>query len=176
MRSLLKKVSCGRGGVKVFSSIFRGFMGYSTGTETTISISPDKSKFFIFNKLSDDITVFNQNYENEAYIVIKNDKCLGMFLVKKPALQTILVTSKKILKLDYDNNALIPLYDFAKKIEDALLFSDEIRTIVLSDSEVVVLDSNSLEVKNSFKLMTDKKEKYTILKPGGQRYYFIPSL
>lgn len=173
---LLKKVSCGRGGAKVFSSIFRGFMGYSTGTETTISISPDKSKFFIFNKLSDDITVYDQNYEKQAYIVFKGEKCLGMFLVKKPALQTILVTNKKILKMDYDNNALISLYDFTKKIEDALLFSDETRTLVLSDNEIVVLDSQSLQVKNSFKLMTDKKEKYTTLKPGDQRYYFIPSL
>jgi WD40 repeat protein len=173
---LIKKVSCGRGGVKIFSSIFRGFLGYSTGTETTISISPDKSKFFIFNKLSDDITVYDQNYEKQTYIVFKDEKCLGMFLVKKPALQTILVTNKKILKLDYENNALIPLYNFPKKVEDALLFSDETRTFVLSDNEIVVLDSQNLEVKNNFKLIIDKNDKYTNLKPGEQRYYFIPSL
>jgi hypothetical protein len=173
---IIKKVICGRGLLKALNSMYRGFLGRSTGTETTISVSPDKSKFFIYNRLSDDVTVYDQNYEKQAFISVKNDTCLGMYWVQKPALQTILIGKKKIYKLDYDNNMLIPLYTFAKGIAAAYLFSDETRSMVLSDNEIVVLDSKNLEVKNNFKLFIEKKEPDMKLQPGDQQYYFIPNL
>lgn len=173
---VIKKVTCGRGLLKALNSMVRGFVGRSTGTETTISVSPDKSKFFIYNKLSDDITVYDQSYEKTAFIAVKNDNCLGMYLVQKPALQTVLIGKKKIYKLDYDNNTLISIYTFAKSVEAAYLFSDETRSIVLSDKEIIVLDSGTLEVKNNFTMFVEKKEPNMKLKTGEQRYYFIPNL
>jgi hypothetical protein len=173
---LIKKVTCGRGLFKALNSMYRGFVGRSTGTETTISVSPDKSKFFIYNKLSDDITVYDQSYEKKAFIAVKNDTCLGMYLISKPALQTVVIGKKKIYKLDYDNNVLTPIYTFAKGIEAAYLFSDETRSIVLSDKEIIVLDSGTLEIKNNFTMFVEKKEPHMKLKTGEQRYYFIPNL
>jgi hypothetical protein len=173
---MIKKVTCGRGLLKALKSVFLGFAGRNTGTETTISVSPDKSKYFIYNKLSDDITVYDQNYEKQTFIVVKNDNCLGMYLIQKPALQTVIVGKKKIYKLDYENNEPVPIYTFTKGAQAAYLFSDETRSIVLSDNEIIVLDSETLEVKNNFTMFVQKKEPGMKLKPGEQRYYFIPNL
>lgn len=173
---VIKKVTCGRGLFKALNSMYQGFLGRSTGTETTISVSPDKSKYFIFNKLSDDITVYGQDYEKQAFIAFKNDTCLGMYFIQKPTLQTVLIGKKKIYKLDYEKNALIPIHNFSNGIEAAYLFSDEIRSIVLSDNEIVVLDSRNLEVKNNFNMFIEKKEPDMKLNIGDQRYYFIPNL
>ena len=173
---MVKKVSCGRRVTKAFNSMIRSFFGHNTLTETTVSISPDKTKYFIFNRKSDDITVYGRNFEKQTYIVVKGDTCIGMYLIKKPALQTVVITKKKINRLDYDNNALIPIYEFKESLEGALLFSDDTRTIVLSDKEIIVLDSQTLEVKNNFTLLTSKTETYNNIKAGDQRYYFIHSL
>ena len=173
---VIKQVSCGRGFLKALNSMYRGFTGRGAGTETTISVNPDRSKYFIYNKISDDITVYNQNFEKNAYIAVKGDNCLAMYQIEKPALQTVIIGKKKIYKLDYDNHALIPIHSFVKGIEFAYLFTDENRSIVLSENEIVVLDSGTLEVKNNFKMFVEKKEPNMKLKPGQRRYYFIPNM
>jgi hypothetical protein len=47
---------------------------------------------------------------------------------------------------------------------------------LVSETELVVFDPETLKLENRIKFFVGRNEKYTKLKPGDQRYYFIETL
>ncbi len=185
---LIKDVTFGRTGVKVAQGVFNlllnaaanyGSYSYSYynyfPTELSVSTDPDKTKFYILNTATGDITVYNNSYDRLTYL-IPPETPLGMYSIKKPKIQTLVTTKQKIYRLDYTTGALEEIYKFKEPVRDTNLFEDNNRLILLSNNELITIDPATLQIKNSFQLFGDAKEKYTKLKKGQPHFYFIPSL
>lgn len=144
-------------------------------SDTVVTTNPEKTNFYIFNRLSNDITVYDRSFKSKSYIVLP-EQGLGMYMIKKPVLQTIVVSNKNIYQLDYATQTLNPICQLKEKAEEMYLFEDRNRIILTTDRELVVLDPVSLTVKYQVSYYTDKKEQYTKIKPGDQRYDFVITL
>lgn len=168
----LKNIGSGRAGVKIFNTItFR----FGQNTETVVSTNPNQTKFFIMNRATKDITVFDGNFKRLNYL-IPLEPLIGMCQIKKPILKTLVVSNKRIYKINEEKLTLEPVHQFKNPTEHVHFFEEDQRMIILADQEMVVLDPKTLAVKNKFYLFGNPDEKYTKLKPGAQRYFFIPVL
>lgn len=170
---LISQVSCGRTGLKIFKSIITG--GHTKASNAVVSTNPDKTNFYIYNELTNDITVYDQSFKSKSYIVLP-EKGLGMYMLKKPVLQTLVVSNKNIFQLDYATQTLKSIYQFKENAAGVLRFDDPNRIILTTDRELVVIDPISLAVKYQVSYYVDKKEQYSKIKPGEQRYEFIFNL
>jgi hypothetical protein len=168
---IIKKVNCGRTGIKFLNALLLS----KEDTNTVVTTNQSASKFFILNRATSDITVFNDSFKRLGFIV-PSEPPLAMYQIKLPVLQTVVVTEKKIYKINDQDLTLIPVYQFKGKSEPALFMDEPKRVILMTNLELIVLDPGSLAVKNSFYLYIGPNEKYTKLKPGERRYYFIHSL
>lgn len=168
--SLLKEVRCGRAGRKILKAFLNGLVDQ----EFSVCANQAKTKFFILNTATNDITVYDKNFEKLDYIV-PPENLLEMFQIKKP-IQSIVVTSKKVYKLNDLDLTLVPIHEFSAAVRWAYCFDDKNRIIILTSKELLVINADTLAVKNCFQLFGEPDDKYTKLKKGEQRYYFIPTL
>lgn len=166
---MVEDLKCGRAGRRFFSGLFE------IDAEASIATSPDNSKYYILNQATQDITVLNDSFKKLNYLVPDEDP-IGMFQVEKPNLNILLVTKKKIYRINCDNSTFQPIHEFKEESRNAYMLEDNNRLILLTDKELLVIDSASLEVKNRFFLFGNPDDKYTRVKKGEQRYYFIRSL
>jgi hypothetical protein len=168
---IIKKVNCGRAGIKFLNALL-----FSWGdSNTVVTTNQSASKFFILNRATGDITVFNESFKRLGFIV-PSEPPLAMYQIEQPALQTVVVTEKRIYKINDQDLTLAPVYQFKGKSEPAFFMDEAKRVILMTNLEIIVLDPVSLVVKNSFYLYISPNEKYTKLKPGELRYYFIHPL
>lgn len=169
--TVLSKVIFGRSGVKILNSLTFG----SKDTDTVVTTNAQISRFYILNRSTRDVTVFDNSFKRISYIV-PPEPPLAMYQIQKPYLSTIIITEKKIYKIDEEKLLLKPIYEFKSKSGSAYLQEEEGRIIFISDREFLILDPATLEVKDCFYLYGNPDEKFSKLKPDEQRYYFIPTL
>ncbi|HEX3044863.1 MAG TPA: hypothetical protein VHY08_08905 [Bacillota bacterium] len=164
-KKLLKEVKTGKW--KLFKS--------GGDSKPTINVNPNKDRYYVMSCATDDITVFDQDFKQINYISIP-ESALNMYQIKKPTLQSIVVTEKNIYQLDYDKCVLVPIFEFKEKAKETAWVEDEKRVIIYTDREMVVIELATMKATNSFQFYGDPNEKYTKLKKGEQRYYFIRTL
>jgi hypothetical protein len=139
-----------------------------------VAVNPDQSKFYILRRDTRDITIFQGNFNKPTYIV-PGEPPITMFQIKKPMLQTLVVSGKKIYQLNEDDSLSL-VYQFKEPISDCFFLWEEQRLIILTDRDLMVMDPENLEVKNDFMLWGDPARNYTRLKKSEQQYYLIPAL
>lgn len=168
---LLTQVKCGRPGIKFLNAITFS----SKLTETVITTNPKANRFFILNRATNDITVFDEKFKRLGFI-IPPEPPLNMYQIEKPGQQTMLVTEQKIYQIDDQNLTLKPVYRLAAPVEPKLFMEEDQRIIFMTSQEMLVLDPATLAPKNTFRLYTAPDAQFTKLKTGDQRYFFIQSL
>lgn len=139
-----------------------------------IAANPDEAKFYILRRDTRDITVFHSDAKKPTYIV-PGEAPITMIQIRKPNLQTLVVSGKKIYQLNTDDS-LSAIYEFKEPISDCSFRDEENRLIILTDRNLLVLDSAGLEVKNDMFFFGNPDEKYTRLKKGEMRYSIIPAM
>ncbi|HEX3048624.1 MAG TPA: hypothetical protein VHY08_28000 [Bacillota bacterium] len=168
---IIRNVTCGRIGAKILNTILLNFKA----TDTVVATNPGASRFYLLNRNTNDITVFDQKLERLSYLV-PPEPLLAMYQVENPKPQTLVVTETKLYKIDDDKLELKPLLEFKTKIVPTLFMEEKNRILIMTNQSLLVLDPATLEVKNCFYLFGDPGQKYSKLKTGEQRYYFIPTL
>jgi hypothetical protein len=139
-----------------------------------VAANPDKAKFYILRRDTRDITVFQSSFDKPTYIVPK-EAPITMYQIKKPNLKTLVVSGKEIYQMNEDDS-LSPVYEFKEPVSDCLFFGEKNRLIILTDRNMLVMDPESLEVKNDMLFFGNPDEKYTRLKKGQMRYDMIPAM
>lgn len=168
---LLTQVKSGRPGIKFLNAIAFS----SKSTETVVTTNPKANRFFILNRATNDITVFDDKFKRLGFI-IPPEPPLNMYQVEKPGLQTMLVTGQKIYQINDQNLTLKPVYQFAAPAQPKIFMEEDKRIIFMTTQEMLVLDPATLVPKNTFHLYTAPDAQFTKLKTGDQRYFIIESL
>lgn len=138
-------------------------------------IVDEMSRYLFLNIGTKDVTVFDKSFETPQYIVIPDESPLAMFRINKLNPQIWLVSDAGIYLINSDDLSLKPIYNFKIKIDSCVFYEEEKRLIALTDQEVVVIDPNSMEVKDSILLYNSKEgEKISRSAQKEPRYYFIP--
>ena len=166
---ILAEVKSGRPGKR---STFLKLFGEKRA-KTTIARDPNGFRYFILNRISNDITVLNQKLDVLTYLTLE-DQLLEVYQTNKPNADIIVTTKKGIYRIDQKNLRLIPIHNFQKPVEQTSIIVEEQRLIILSNYEIIVVDPDSMEVKNAFKLHFEGENMKA--KEGEQRYYFIRTL
>ncbi len=168
---MLARVKCGRPGIKFLNAITFNVKQ----TETVVTTNQKANRFFILNRATNDITVFDDKFKRLGFI-IPPEPPLNMYQIEKPRLQTMLVTHQKIYQIDDQNLTLKPVYQYTAPAEPKLFVEEDQRIIFMTSREMLVLDPATLAPKNTFQLYTAPDARFTKLKPGQQRYFFIEAL
>jgi hypothetical protein len=168
---LLAQVKCGRPGIKFLKALTFS----SKSTKTVVTTNQKANRFFILNRATKDITVFDDKFKRLGFI-IPPEPPLNMYQIEKPGLQTMLVTGQKIYQIDDQNLTLKPVYQFAAPAEPKIFMEEDKRIIFMTTQEMLVLDTVTLAPKNAFRLYTAPDAQFTKLKTGAQRYFFIDAL
>ncbi len=122
-----------------------------------------------------DITVFDNSFESPAYI-IPPESPLIMFQINRPSPQILLITEKQVYQIISENLTLKPIISFAKEAKGCLLLEEENRFVIMTDQELLVIDSANFEVKNRFEFFVNSDQEYSRIKKDEKRFYFIPTL
>lgn len=168
---LLSQVKCGRPGIKLLNAITLR----SKPTETVITTNPKANRFYILNRATNDITVFDDKFKRLGFIV-PPEPPLAMYQIQKPAFQTMVVTDRKIYQISEENLSLKPVYPFINPTEPKIFMEEDKRIIFMTTEELLVLDPATLTPVNTFRIYTTPAAQATKLKPGDQRYFFIEAL
>jgi hypothetical protein len=166
---MLKELQCGRPGK---NSSFLKLTG-SLYANTTITTNADKSRYYILNRISKDITVLDKDFNIQSYLAF-DEQPLEMYQINKPSVQTLVTTVKGIYQVDHESLTLVPIYEFEESTDQTHMIAEDNRLIFWTAKEVIVIDPINMEVKNSFKLFT--KEDNMKVKKGERRYLFIRAL
>ena len=140
-----------------------------------VAAAPNNSKYYVLRRDTRDITIFLSTFEKPTYIVPK-EAPLTMFQLKKPVPRVLVVSSKRIFLINPEDDSLKEIHVFKEPVSDCAFFEEENRLIIQTNRDLLVLDPATLEVKNDFMFWGDPGQKYTKLKKGEQRYYFIPEM
>ncbi len=170
---VLKSVKCGRSGKRFINSItFKGDLQ----SKTAVTTNQWQSRFYVLNRATQDITVYDQEYDLEKYLV-PQEPPLAMFQINQPNLYTLVVTTDGLYKIDEENVNLVQVADFSMKISQVHYFEEKDGVIFLyTNGFLMVLESENIQVKHCFYLYGDPSEKYTKLNNNERRFYFIPEL
>lgn len=166
--SLITKVRYGRPGVR-----FRKFM--SLNAQIGVNIAYENSKYFVLRVGTEDITVFNPNFESPEYIVPPESPLL-MFQREEPDSQILLATQKQIYQINSEDLTLKPILAFNKETQGCFILEDDHRFIILTVEELLIVDSSTFEVKDHFEFYVNPDQEYSRIKKDERRYYFIPTL
>jgi hypothetical protein len=193
--SLLTKVKYGRPGKKfgnfmsnlIVSLALTAATSYTSGGYTYytiyavdlfrngINIAYDQSKYLVLSAATKDITVFDKSFESPVYIVPPEDPLI-MFQMDRLDSQVLLITENHIFQVNAEDLTLKPIIPFNKEAKGCLLLEEENRFVVMTDQELLVIDSLNFEVKNRFEFFGNPDQEYSRVKENEQRYYFIPTL
>ncbi len=168
---IVKKVNCGRTGIKILKTLLMSM----DDTGTVVTINQSATRFYILNRATNDITVFDESFKRITYIVPR-EPLLAMYQVRQPNLETIVITEKGVYRINEQDATLAPIYQFISLSQPAFFQEEAKRIILMTNQELLVIDPVSFTIKNKFDLFIGANEKYTRLKPGDQRYYFIRPL
>jgi len=153
--------------------LFKTVILKRTGALTTVAANPEQTKFYVYNHMSNDITVYNRSFQREEYIVTP-EPALGIYQITEPTMKTLVFTGKNIYELA--GKKLNLLHSFDKKTDQIFIAVEKNRIIIVSGTELVVFDPETLKLENRIKFFVGRDEKYMKLKAGQQRYYFIETL
>ncbi len=169
---VLRSTTCGRTGERFLNYItFKGDLE----SRTAVTTNQLQSRFYVLNCATRDITVYDQAFNILKYL-IPEEPPLAMFQVQ-PTLRTLVVTAKGLYKIDEVNVNLIPVADFSIEITKANYLEEKKESLILyTDRLLLILEQESLQVKQVFYLYGDPKEKFTKLKSYQRRHYFIPEM
>ncbi len=155
-----------------------GYYTYSVNmfkSGTAVSADSAKSRYYIMRHDTRDITVFEDDFAKVSYLV-PEETPITMYQIKKPKLQSLVITGKKIYLINSEDLVLKPIHEFKETVKDCLFLEEENRLILITDRNLLIIDPASMEIKNDFMLYGNPEEKYTRIKKGEQRYYFIREL
>jgi hypothetical protein len=170
-KKMLSQVKCGRPGIKFLNAITFN----AKQTATVITTNQKANRFFILNRATNDITVFDDKFKRLGFI-IPPEPPLNMYQIEKPELRTMLVTEQKIYQINDQNLTLKPVHPLTGPSEPRLFAEEDNRVIFMTNREILVLDPATLAPKNAFRLYTSPNAQFTKLKTGDQRYFFIQAL
>lgn len=170
---VLKSVKCGRTEKRVINKLtFRG----DRRSETALTTNEQQTRFYVLNRATQDITVYNHEFNVEKYI-IPEEQPLAIFQITQPSLKTLAVTAKGLHRVDEDNLSLVPVTTFASEISKVYYLEEKEGLLFLyTDSFLMIIESEDLQVKHCFYLYGDPDQKYTKLSNSERRYYFIPEM
>lgn len=173
---VLKNTTCGRSGTRFLNSLtFKGDLE----SRTVVTTNSGQSRFYVLNRATRDVTVYDQAFNKLKYL-IPEEPPLAMFQVNQPTLRTLVVTAKRLYKIDEsdeENVRLTPIADFSLEIAKANYLEERNGSLILfTDRLLMMLEPENLQVKQSFYFYGDPQEKYTKLKNNERRYFFIPEL
>ena len=87
---------------------------------------------------------------------------------------TLIVTGKKIYRINNADSTLTPIYEFSKPVQFRYFFDDGAWLVVSCDKELVFMDPVTLEAKHQF--IDSGQEKGEVrLKKGEMQYNFVPA-
>lgn len=167
-----RKVLSGRTWGKV-AYLFRTMLSRPQDALTRVSTNADLTRFYVYNRMSNDITVYDRSFRPQKYIVTP-EPALGIYQITKPTLKTLVFTGKKIYELVDQELKLV--HSFEKKTDRIAVVGEENRVMIVSETELLVLHPDSLQTETRIKFFVGRDEKYTKLKAGDQRFYFIETL
>ncbi len=169
---LLKTVRCGKKGRWALASFF------GAEAKASITTNPEKTIFYVLNRATQDITVLDQDFNQVSVLTSpgKEEKLLGMYQVKDPVLQTLVTTKKGIYKMSPDNHKLDSIYTFKSETAHTYFYQDKKQLIFLSDDELLVFDSASLQLNNQFDLYADPEPTGTQSTQRKMKYHFIRTI
>lgn len=170
---VLKSVNCGRTGKRVINKLtFRG----DRLSQTALTTNQWQTRFYVLNRATQDITVYNHEFNVEKYI-IPEEPPLAIFQITRPTIQTLVVTAKGLYRVDEDNLGLVPVTNFASEISKVHYLEEKEGLLFLyTDRFLMIIEPEELQVKHCFYLYGDPAQKYTKLSDSERRYYFIPEL
>lgn len=170
---VLKSVKCGRAGKRILNKLtFRG----ARESQTVLTTNQRQSRFYVLNRATQDITVYNQEFNVEKYLVPK-ELPLGIFQINQPDLHTLVVTVKGLYRIDEDSLSLVPVANFALEISKAHYLEEKEGLLFLyTDGFLMIIEPENLQVKHCFYFYGDPNQKYTKLSNSERRYYFIPEM
>lgn len=166
---LVKKIRCGRRGKRFLQAL-----GGAGKAGAVITTNADKSIHYVLNKATKDITVLDQNFDVNTYI-LSEEQFLGMCQAEKAGFQSIVATENKLYRITPENS-LEPFYELNEKAESCKFYEDEGRLIIWTDREMLVLDAVSLEVKYQVFWHVKKDEIESKLLEDSRRYWFMNSI
>jgi hypothetical protein len=172
--TLIKTVNCGRKGRWAINSFF------GATAKVNITTNPQKSIFYVLNRATQDITVLDRSF-NQATLLTppEIEKYIGMYQFKKPGSDTLVTTTKKIYKLNYETNTLEPIYDFKTDTSYTYFYQGKNRLILISDNELLVFDVTNLNLGNQFDLYSNSISTDSTGSNSQEkkpRYHFIKTL
>ena len=153
--------------------LFKTILTRPTEAATMISANADQSRLYVYNRMSNDITVYDRNFQPVEYIVTP-EPALGIHQITEPTMKTLVFTGKKIYELADQELNLLHIFD--RKTDQIFVAGEKNRVIILSGTELLVLDPETLQTENRIQFFVGRHEKYTKLKAGDQRFYFIETL
>lgn len=170
---VLKDSTCGRSGKRFLNSIsFKGDLQ----SQTAITTNQWQSRYYVLNRATQDITVYDQEFDIMKYLV-PNEPPLAMFQINQPKLQTLVVTAKGLFKIDEEKVDLVPVAKFSVRISRVnYLEEKEGSVFIYTDGFLMALEPEELQVIHCFYLYGDPDQKYTKLSNSERRYYFIPEM
>lgn len=170
---VLKSVNCGRTGKRVINKLtFRG----NRRSQTALTTNQWQTRFYVLNRATQDITVYNHEFNVEKYI-IPAEPPLAIFQITQPTIQTLVVTAKGLYRVDEDNLDLVPVTVFASEISKAHYLEEKEGLLFLyTDGFLMIIEPEELQVKHCFYFYGDPDQKYTKLGDSERRYYFIPEM
>ncbi len=164
--------------VNVVLSAATSFNYYFYGADifrNGVNVAIDNSKYLVLRAATKDITVFDDSFESPTYIV-PPESPLVMYQINRPNSQILLVTKQQIYQIISEDLTLKPIITFNKEARNCLLLEEENRLIIITDQELLIIDSLNFEVKNRFELYGNPDQDYSHIKEDEPRYYFIPTL
>jgi len=167
-----RKALSGRTWGKV-AYLFKTIISKPAAARTTITANAEQDKLYVYNRMSNDITVYNRSFQPEKYIVTP-EPAYDIYQITEPAMKTLVFTGKNLYVVA--GNELELLHCFTKKSDRFFVASEKNRVIIVSETELLVLEPETLKTEKQIKFFVGRDEKYTKLKAGEQRYFFIQTL
>jgi hypothetical protein len=167
-----KKVLSGRTWGKI-AYLFKSMIIEPTEAMTMITANADQTQFYVYNRMSNDITVYDRSFQPKEYIVTP-ETAYGIYQVTEPTMKTLVFTGKNVYELT--DQGLNLVHSFEKKTDRITVAGEKNKIIIVSQTELLVLEPETLKTENHIKFFVGRNEKYTKLKAGDQRYYFIETL
>lgn len=125
-------------------------------------------QIFMVSKLMKDVTVFDHEFNQLATFPMDDTP----FEVEGVGGYILICAGKKLLSLDADYT-FRTVTEFKSGATEFNIYEGEHHMVVKTDTEVLVLERESLQVGQRFSLLGDFNENLVHVKKGVQRYYYI---
>lgn len=142
-------------------------------SKAVLTVSGDKTQYYVLNVATKDITVFNTDYKILHYI-IPPEAPLKIHQIKNPTLQTLVATANGLYKIGNDSQTLEPITHFSEEAKNASFFEDENKILFWTDKEFMILQKETFEVLACYQFYSSSGD--TSTEKGKLRYRFLKTL